>query len=146
MMRELARENKHGVVRDVWQGRQFLTQLRLLPAEAGESLRKFLVIQQQAPAKASPSTEPDLIWFDPEHQDLGLLALLSRREIEVLALVGEGLSAPQIAERLHRSEDTINTHKASQLRKLSCSNAFQLAMIAQRAGLTTDDAGPFTKR
>jgi DNA-binding CsgD family transcriptional regulator len=146
LMHDLAREEEHGVVCDVWQGRQFLTQLRLLPAERGESLRKFLIIHQEVSGRASPSAEPDLIWYEPELQDLGLLALLSRRELEVLALVGQGLSAPQIAERLHRSEDTINTHKASLLRKLSCSNAIQLALIAQRAGLTIDDAEPFTKR
>lgn len=145
LMQALAREGKHGVVRDVWRGRQLLTQLRLLPASENETLRRFLVLNIETQGEATPSTEPDLVWFDPEHQDLGLLALLSRRELEVLALVGRGMGAPQIARALHRSEETINTHKASLLRKLSCDNSMQLAMVAQRAGLTCEDAQRFTQ-
>ena len=43
------------------------------------------------------------------------------------------------AERLHRSEETINTHRASLLRKLSCQNAVQLAVLSHRAGLKFSD-------
>jgi DNA-binding CsgD family transcriptional regulator len=144
-LRELAREGKHGTARDVWQGTQYITQFRLLPHEPGETLRKFMIIPHKTTGHAEIPDDPEMFWFSPEHQDLGKLAQLSRRELEVLALVGEGMSAPQIATRLHRSEDTVNSHKAALLRKLGCESALQLAIIAQSAGLRCDDAGLFAK-
>lgn len=143
LLHELARKGKHGVIRDLWRGQQFLTHVLLLPRLPGETLRRFLILNLRVQGEAPPSIKPDRLWFSPDHQDLGLLALLSRRELEVLALLGQGLGAPLIAKALHRSEDTINTHKAALLRKLSCANSTQLAMVAQRAGLTREDAERF---
>jgi ATP/maltotriose-dependent transcriptional regulator MalT len=47
---------------------------------------------------------------------------LTRRELEVLALVAEGLTDPQIAERLVISEHTVHRHVSNILVKLSCSS------------------------
>lgn len=144
LMRRLVREERDGVVRDIWQGQQILTHLRLLPRQDSQALRLFLVVHQpvggeQAPGPAAGST----YFHDPENQDLGPLALLSPRELEVLALVGQGMTAAQIAATIHRSEETVNTHRASLLRKLNCQNAVQLALIAYRAGLKYSDAARF---
>jgi PAS domain S-box-containing protein len=63
------------------------------------------------------------------------LKQLSPREIEVLRLIGAGLTTAQIAERLFRTSKTIEAHRAALGRKLGVNNRVQLAVIAVRAGL-----------
>ncbi|MCH8152500.1 MAG: helix-turn-helix transcriptional regulator [Planctomycetes bacterium] len=67
--------------------------------------------------------------------DMGSLAGLSERELEVLALIGEGLSTTKIARRLHRTVKTVEWHRAAIGRKLGVTNRVEVAHIAIRAGL-----------
>lgn len=60
---------------------------------------------------------------------------LSERELEVLALVVEGLSNQQIAERLILSTETIKTHMRHLMEKLAVSDRTQAAVKALRNGL-----------
>ncbi|MEM1109083.1 MAG: LuxR C-terminal-related transcriptional regulator [Planctomycetota bacterium] len=60
---------------------------------------------------------------------------LTQREQEVLALIGRGYSIPKIAEKLYRSQKTIETHRQSLGRKLGASNRVELARIAIQVGL-----------
>jgi len=60
-------------------------------------------------------------------ESLGLTA----RELEVLALVADGLTDPQIAQRLVISEHTVHRHVSNILVKLSCSSR---AAAVKRAG------------
>jgi len=71
---------------------------------------------------------------------LGPLDPLTRREIEVLALIGHGMSTPQIAGALHRSPRTIEQHCESIRGKLKGASRVQLADFARRACLQLDDA------
>ncbi len=139
LMQRLVREERDAVVNDILSGRQVATHLRLLPAQPTpypERGRLFLImLHPGGPITWARQAETAPVFYEPEHQDLGPLALLSPRELEVLALVGEGLTAAQIAERLSRAVDTVNTHRAALLRKLNCQNAVQLGRIAVRAGL-----------
>jgi len=58
---------------------------------------------------------------------------LTRRELEVLSLVAEGLSNPQIAERLTVSEHTVHRHLANVYSKLRVpSRAAAVALAAER--------------
>lgn len=55
---------------------------------------------------------------------------LSDRELEVLRLIGLGLSTRDIAETLHRSMKTIETHRARLKTKLKLGNTTQLVHFA----------------
>jgi DNA-binding CsgD family transcriptional regulator len=70
----------------------------------------------------------------PDMMD-GPLGGLSRRELEVLALVAEGLTNRDIAERLVLSEHTVNRHVANILRKLGVTSRTAAASLAGRYGL-----------
>lgn len=64
-----------------------------------------------------------------------LIENLTPRELEVLTMIGKGLTLPEIAEKLFRSQKTIETHRLSIGRKLGLSNRVELARVAIRAGL-----------
>jgi DNA-binding NarL/FixJ family response regulator len=60
---------------------------------------------------------------------------LSDRELEVLRLIGQGKSTRQIAELLHLSVKTIETHRENIKQKLKLKNASQLVQYAVRFSL-----------
>ncbi|NUP02695.1 MAG: response regulator transcription factor [Nonomuraea sp.] len=60
---------------------------------------------------------------------------LTERELEVLALVGTGLSNAEIAEELHIGVTTVKSHIAAAMDKLGLRNRIQAAVVAHRAGL-----------
>jgi DNA-binding NarL/FixJ family response regulator len=55
---------------------------------------------------------------------------LSDRELEVFTLIGEGLTTRQIAEKLHLSVKTIETHRAHIKEKLNLKNSTELVQHA----------------
>lgn len=64
-----------------------------------------------------------------------LVHLLTKREREVLKLIARGLTSIEIADRLHRSIKTVETHRCSLGRKLHARNRVELTHLAIEAGL-----------
>ncbi|MEX2250808.1 MAG: response regulator transcription factor [Acidimicrobiia bacterium] len=60
---------------------------------------------------------------------------LSRREREVLALIAEGLTTSQIADRLYLSPHTVQTHRDHVMTKLNLHSRVALTKYAIRKGL-----------
>ncbi|HEX6476453.1 MAG TPA: response regulator transcription factor [Acidimicrobiales bacterium] len=71
-------------------------------------------------------------------------APLTRREQEVLALVGRGLANKQIARELSIAEKTVKTHVSHVLSKLGLADRTQAALYAVRVGLVDPGAGSTT--
>lgn len=71
---------------------------------------------------------------------LGHLDALTPRELEVLALIGQGLPTPEIAQRLHRSTRTVEKHAEAIRSKIGSASRVTLAAHARKAGLRVEDA------
>ncbi|HSA53212.1 MAG TPA: response regulator transcription factor [Yinghuangia sp.] len=63
------------------------------------------------------------------------VAVLTPREREVLALIGEGISNADIARRLNLVEGTVKTHVSAILTRLAVRNRVQAAILAYEAGI-----------
>lgn len=56
---------------------------------------------------------------------------ISKREIEIVGLVTKGLTSQEIADKLHLSTYTVNTHRRNILRKLELKNTAMLVQYAR---------------
>ena len=60
---------------------------------------------------------------------------LTPREVEVLGCMADGLTGPQIADRLFISEATVRTHRKYIFRKLGATTGPQAVATAMRLGV-----------
>lgn len=70
-----------------------------------------------------------------EKMNLQHQPVITRREKEILALIADGLTNPQIAEKLFISLNTVDTHRKNLLAKFETNNSASLIKLATRAGL-----------
>jgi len=80
---------------------------------------------------AAPAAETAAAAAPGGREQLGITA----RELEVLALIAEGLSNREIAERLFVSENTIKTHSSRLFEKLGARRRTQAVQLAKGLGL-----------
>lgn len=122
-------------INSVWKGKR--TRTRLVRINGVEPDSVYVI----AIARFVPGINGDLCVdstsesINAKNIDLGPLSNLTPRELEVLSLIGEGLSAAAIAKKLFRSVKTIEWYRASLGNKLSVTNRVELARYAIRAGL-----------
>jgi len=77
----------------------------------------------------------DLDMSKQEQQEIKKIPVLTSREKEVLLLIAEGLTNPQIAERLFVSPYTVDSHRKNLLTKFEVNNTAGLIKLAVRIGL-----------
>ena len=94
-------------------------------ARASEIAADAVMTAPAAPHAGSSAAPPDDI--AAEH--------LTPRELQVLALLAEGLSNRGIAARLHISDQTVKFHVASIMGKLGTGNRVETVRLAVRRGL-----------
>ncbi len=116
----------------VVRGSRFLT--RIFPLDSAEfSVRGYFVLAE--PCSTSNPMRGGQTLRSAKHADLGELAALTRRELEIFRLLAEGLTGAEIASELHRSHKTIEFHTARILHALSLRSRTELARMAAERGL-----------
>ncbi len=105
VMKHEAMANVIQAIHEVFSGRPYLS-----PAMAAQVITKF--------AKKSSEGESDAV------------DRLSDRELEILELIGKGREVREIANRLHLSPKTVETHRAHIKEKLQLKNARDVVRFA----------------
>jgi DNA-binding NarL/FixJ family response regulator len=113
---------------------QVLAALERKDAAAGQPRVAHQTLHQmqaggEAPRAEALASEPDAAVPGED------VTVLTPRELDVLQLVAQGLSNPDIAARLVLSEHTVHRHLANILRKLGLSSRAAAAAWAVRTGL-----------
>jgi DNA-binding NarL/FixJ family response regulator len=112
-------------------------QALLSPQVTGRLIEAFV---SSTASSTSPSTGPPAASSDGAAAD-SVLADLTPREREVLALVGRGMSNQEIAEHLVLSPLTAKTHVSRLFLKLGARDRAQLVVTAYETGLVGRSAG-----
>ncbi|MEM7754941.1 MAG: LuxR C-terminal-related transcriptional regulator [Planctomycetota bacterium] len=115
--------------RAVWAGRRY--KMAVLSTDAADG--DVVVIARPSP-RLETEVQDDSTLRAP-FVDLGPLFVLTRRELEVLALLGEGLGLGDIADLFDRSIKTVKRFRDGIAQKLGVGDRTRLGMIARDLGL-----------
>lgn len=142
LIHDVISTGKRRLLRTVWNGKQQFSWISPIGGDEESPTDRVLVVTRRIPTSHE---EEFLIGDEIEvvHSGvicLGELSALTPRELQVLALLGQGLSIKDIAATLHRSVKTIENHRESIGRKLKRTRGVELAGIARSAGLTVEDS------
>jgi len=99
------------------------------PSKVVDAIRKII----QGEIYVSPSVADQVlhqIVNGPGNVSTSPVDRLTDRELEVVQLIGRGLSSREIAESLHLSVKTIESHRAHVKEKLSLRNATELVQFS----------------
>lgn len=94
-----------------------------------QAREKVVIRQVEVPIVVDPSVP-----FEPNQQSLDRLGI-TPRELEIMALIADGLSTREIAEKLFVSENTVKTHSGRLFEKLNAKRRTQAVLLAQQAGI-----------
>ncbi len=113
----------------------------VLKANAYDSLRRAVDAAIRGKSYLCPEVATGVIQAATAACPSGSTAysVLGPREREVLQLLAEGLSSPQIAGRLHVSTATVESHRRNLMGKLEIHSVAELTKYAIREGLTSLD-------
>ena len=77
----------------------------------------------------------ELMLSEARKTEVGEDRLITRREEEVLQLIADGLSTPEVAAKLYISQKTVKNHLASIYEKLNARDRTQAVLVAVRMGI-----------
>jgi DNA-binding NarL/FixJ family response regulator len=113
LLKDTRRDDLIRAVLGAAQGRAFLD-----PTIAGRVVSQAVATPSANPAAGDRLVEP-----------------LSAREVAILQLVAQGLSNPEIGERLHLAHGTVRNYVSEIMAKLGATDRTQAAVVASRLGL-----------
>jgi DNA-binding CsgD family transcriptional regulator len=79
--------------------------------------------------------EPSFINLNPEEENQDALIAFSKREIDIIKLIANGLQNKEIAKQLSISDFTVKTHRKNIYKKSDCRNATELIKKCISSGL-----------
>jgi len=85
------------------------------------------IVVKEVPVAAGGPFVPD----EKKREDLSI----TRRELEVLELIAQGMSNREIAEKLYVSENTVKTHSSRVFDKLGARRRTQAVQLGKELGL-----------
>jgi len=88
--------------------------------------RRRIVVKEVSVRAGKP-----FVLNERKQEDLGI----TRRELEILALVAQGMSNREIAEKLYVSENTVKTHCSRAFDKLGARRRTQAVQLGKEFGL-----------
>ncbi len=111
----------------------------LLKDSAFEELAAAIRVVMLNKTYLSPGVSDIVIkdYVQGPREDSSVFSVLTPREREVLQLMAEGKSTKQIADRLHVSVKTIETHRQQIMTKLGIHSVAELTKYAVREGLSS---------
>jgi DNA-binding NarL/FixJ family response regulator len=118
LLKDSRRDELLAAVKGTAEGRAYLD-----PAVAGK-------VMQQA-AVGPPPSKPAEVWTEP----------MTERELDILHLLVEGYSNPEIAGRLHLAQGTVRNYVSTIFQKLGVSDRTQAVVVALQRGLVGGGEG-----
>jgi DNA-binding NarL/FixJ family response regulator len=132
----------HSSVASAWEAMQqgamgYVTKL----GDFNDLIRAVRTVVEGEHFVGDPLSEAELAEYTRQIAERGVqsLSLLTRRELEVLRMVARGHTSPEIAEILHISRRTVETHRARMSSKLGLRNQAEITRYALERGLVADD-------
>ena len=140
LMKEIIRSGERRLLRTIWNGKQQFSWMSPVPGDDEQDQDRVIVVTRRV-----PTTYENEYLMDDEIEVvrsgvicLGGLSVLTARELEILSLLGQGMSIKEIAATLYRSVKTIENHREAIGRKLKRTRGVELTVIAQSAGLSIE--------
>ena len=115
LLKDTRRNDLVAAIKGTAEGKSFLD-----PAVAGMLMRQMI---------AEPAARP---------VDAGQVDVLTERELDVLRLLAQGYSNPEIAQRMHLAAGTVRNYVSTILQKLGVGDRTQAAVVALQRGLISN--------
>ena len=115
LLKDTRRDDLVAAIKGTAEGKSFLD-----PAVAGTLMRQMV---------AEPAARP---------VDAGQVDVLTERELDVLRLLAQGYSNPEIAQRMHLAAGTVRNYVSTILQKLGVADRTQAAVVALQRGVISN--------
>ena len=125
------------LIRHVRGGRH--TEAMIWPMHDVEDRKPRVMAVTRQLLEADEPTEPYRC-VESKLVDLGPLDALTKRELEVLAMVGHGVPLKAVAKQLGVAQRTVERYRTDIARKLNINSIAEAARVVQLAGLEATDA------